>query len=673
MSFLRKINPLLTDELDLVQDVSGFVPFTGATQNIDLNSRTITQTHATIAGLTNTMQPGGYTCSVDGYGYQAVATKVGSIYSSYARIGTFADAISLSYSTFDGPYLNIISDSKQLKMDIAGLNLPGDTYQFLQADNPIGDIDPSGNLTWYNIFNIGPNASNFCLNVNGGTYSDWFPVLINDTTGGNPVIGLKTSGGIDNGLFGLRADGFGGVGFFQAGNGFRVEAVGGMLGPAHMSLASINDDAELITTDFDILRFGQDSYVAFNGFPLRLSWDSTNQYVWLDDSSYNRLTLSANLVADLVSATSFSGGSFSGTQATLMPNADVTQVPLLVMGCSAAANKSCTFTYRAPATFTVTTGSPGKLNVTNTFVANECVRLSTTGTLPTEVNTTTVYFIRNPTGSQVELSTTSGGASINIVSGAGTGTHTITMLCKVTTATAHGRSARDPILTAGGTPMPAGISAGTQYYVSPNGLTATEFYPMISTNAGASSHVAITSAGSGAPFVYGHNADLARWMNSAGNRTNYIDKYGNLYGNLLTMPWRIGHIPNDSNYSGMWFGSTPVTSPDATNYTFLGDGINAFLNAISGSVFLRIGNTTYGQLNSTGLTVTGDCSVTSGKVFKVNSVQVITAQQTGLGATLASRTAAATYGTTEQTMLQEAHDKIRLLETRLKTHGLVAT
>jgi hypothetical protein len=67
-----------------------------------------------------------------------------------------------------------------------------------------------------------------------------------------------------------------------------------------------------------------------------------------------------------------------------------------------------------------------------------------------------------------------------------------------------------------------------------------------------------------------------------------------------------------------------------------------------------------------------DLYLASGKVYRVNGVQVLGAQQTGMGATLASGTAGATYTATEQTMLQALNAKVILLEAALKVHGLVA-
>ncbi len=109
-----------------------------------------------------------------------------------------------------------------------------------------------------------------------------------------------------------------------------------------------------------------------------------------------------------------------------------------------------------------------------------------------------------------------------------------------------------------------------------------------------------------------------------------------------------------------------------TNETFVIEGAGGG----SAKIDFRFGSTTWFRIdNGANLASFLSCDVNfaSGKVLKMNAVQVLTAQQTGLGASLSSGTAGALYTGTEQTMLQDAHDKIRLLEAKLKTHGLVAT
>jgi hypothetical protein len=77
------------------------------------------------------------------------------------------------------------------------------------------------------------------------------------------------------------------------------------------------------------------------------------------------------------------------------------------------------------ATCTISNASPAVVTVANTFAASEPVVLSTTGTLPSPLVAGTVYYAKSPTGANLNLSATPGGAAINTTT-AGSGTHSIT-------------------------------------------------------------------------------------------------------------------------------------------------------------------------------------------------------------------------------------------------------
>ena len=66
-------------------------------------------------------------------------------------------------------------------------------------------------------------------------------------------------------------------------------------------------------------------------------------------------------------------------------------------------------------------------------------------------------------------------------------------------------------------------------------------------------------------------------------------------------------------------------------------------------------------------------TVNASTAYRVGGTQVLGTQQTGLGATLASTHCGATYTTTEQGLINALIDKVVILETKLKAHGLVAT
>lgn len=76
-------------------------------------------------------------------------------------------------------------------------------------------------------------------------------------------------------------------------------------------------------------------------------------------------------------------------------------------------------------TFTVTIASPGVVTFnSHGFENNDVVILQTTGALPTGLSVNTRYFVRNKAANTFELSTTSGGSSIN-TTGSQSGTHTL--------------------------------------------------------------------------------------------------------------------------------------------------------------------------------------------------------------------------------------------------------
>jgi len=83
----------------------------------------------------------------------------------------------------------------------------------------------------------------------------------------------------------------------------------------------------------------------------------------------------------------------------------------------------------ASPTVTFTAASPGKVNLTNSFANNKIVSFAAGSTLPSIVGggvltANTSYFVRNVSGSNFEISLTSGGSSINL-SNTGSGTHTL--------------------------------------------------------------------------------------------------------------------------------------------------------------------------------------------------------------------------------------------------------
>jgi hypothetical protein len=79
------------------------------------------------------------------------------------------------------------------------------------------------------------------------------------------------------------------------------------------------------------------------------------------------------------------------------------------------------------ATCTISNASPAVITMSNTFVANEPVVFSTTGSLPTGLTVGTVYYVSatSLSGASFKVSATAGGSLIN-TSSAGSGTHSCT-------------------------------------------------------------------------------------------------------------------------------------------------------------------------------------------------------------------------------------------------------
>jgi hypothetical protein len=303
-----------------------------------------------------------------------------------------------------------------------------------------------------------------------------------------------------------------------------------------------------------------------------------------------------------IQSPTFIGGSYTGTS-SIITGGNINVVVSTVRGSGATvANSIQSITCRPAINFTVTLAAPGVCTTATPhgLVANDLVKLTTTGALPTGLSTTGFFYVRNPASTTFELSLTSGGASIT-TSGSQSGTHTVTMDTKVTFASAHGRTANDTIFFAGGTPLPTGITAGTTYYVGTQGLTTTVLYFKSTILEANYAYISTTTAGSGAPYIYGQRANPFEITNSYQTSMVTVDQYGNLMTNKTNTAIRLGIIPTDSNYSGIWFASAAV-SPSSSNYSFLGDVSNTFLNGPT-NVFIRTANTTRMTITSGTITI----------------------------------------------------------------------
>ena len=84
-----------------------------------------------------------------------------------------------------------------------------------------------------------------------------------------------------------------------------------------------------------------------------------------------------------------------------------------------------------------------------------------------------------------------------------------------------------------------------------------------------------------------------------------------------------------------------------------------------------IGGTTPNSGNFTTISC-GTVSIANGSVLKINSIQVLTSQQSGIGANLSAATLSGTYAT-DLSKIQALYNQMVALIPALKTHGLIAT
>jgi hypothetical protein len=393
----------------------------------------------------------------------------------------------------------------------------------------------------------------------------------------------------------------------------------------------IAPESELSTNSFDIFTFGKDELGMYSELPFVLSWDHTTNCIKFHDGSYSSYL---NLCADLTSHTINNTGTitsnlFLGGQATLNGTSRTEDI-LRVTGTSNSINQEVTFTYVPSQTFTVTIASPAVFTtpLAHTLSEGAVIILSTTGALPTGLTANGIYYARNPSGTTFNVSATISGALIN-TSGTQSGTHTVRPAIKATTSSAHGLTANSRCWFAvtGGT-LPTGLSTATNYYVPSAGLTTTSFYPVLGTIATYTKYPTVSDAGSGSPYVYGHNTNYSTVYNSPGTLMSYFDKYGALkLGEDGSAPCRIGVVPTSSDYSGIHFG-TNATSPTTSNYGFLGDSSNTFFNAPS-NMYFRIGNATQLTVTSSALTVTDAKNLVLGSTTG-NKIGTATTQKLGL-------------------------------------------
>ena len=96
------------------------------------------------------------------------------------------------------------------------------------------------------------------------------------------------------------------------------------------------------------------------------------------------------------------------------------------------------FSKAAFATTDVDTGTDTITLASHVFIDNEIVQFSSTGTLPAGISASTNYYIRNPSSTGFQISTTRNGSVLDITT-QGTGTHSVFTINFVTSVTQQGQ------------------------------------------------------------------------------------------------------------------------------------------------------------------------------------------------------------------------------------------
>jgi hypothetical protein len=125
-----------------------------------------------------------------------------------------------------------------------------------------------------------------------------------------------------------------------------------------------------------------------------------------------------------------------------------------------------TFSNASSSTVTISNASPGVITWNAHGLSNGTgVYLTTTGTLPTGLSPSTVYYVVGATTNTFTLAATVGGTAIN-TSSAGSGTHTAHTSAGVVSWTSNALNDGDPIIFTTGGSLPSPLISERVYYVS---------------------------------------------------------------------------------------------------------------------------------------------------------------------------------------------------------------
>lgn len=160
-------------------------------------------------------------------------------------------------------------------------------------------------------------------------------------------------------------------------------------------------------------------------------------------------------------------------------------------------------------------------------------------------------------------------------------------------------------------------------------------------------------------FAIGHDYGVGQLNDeNAVKSIQYADRDMWNFSGVKTVDWQNGLLYTAAGYTVDW-GSSNLTIAGVSSVDWLNKSLKGAWDVTG--LFTALA----------GLDVTGSVDATVS--YEVAGTKVVGAQQTGMGAQLSPAIAGATYGATEQTMLQNVYNKMVNMEARLTIHGLIAT
>lgn len=300
------------------QDLSGYVPYTGATGNLDLGSHdliTTTVKASTSAGL-SLKSNSGTTIGLLGAGGGAGVTWYGGNNFNTATASTLASFGASKTLQSASVGSSLLFSSNTLALNTANSNSWSAQQIFNKADT-VTVVNPPSNLVinftadGSGFFAAGSNYSYIIYSYQGGAY-DIVGTANNagdPNDGGNYYIDLSWD---DASVGGYNVYDVNNNQYYDVGNSLSFQITpftswSGGTPPSSpdaivtpQNALSTQNDKDFSTQDINVLEF--------SSTPLRLYWDYANQYLKFESSDTTLRTIRANISADTIA-----GGTFTGT------------------------------------------------------------------------------------------------------------------------------------------------------------------------------------------------------------------------------------------------------------------------------------------------------------------------------------------------------------------------